>query len=448
MNRNYFSAMLGLALCAAVPAMEYKSTAGGGLRRKDDSGAGGDDEKLHKDTLVQLKRIGDELKTHAEAAQKQLKETGALTGELKKSVDEALVTQTQLAARLGEVEQRLARGNQNAPDAKADIRLTAGEMLAANDDAKKSLSSGIKQGLVLSFGMKRANLVNSQRKAFFTEDVADGILLPQRVPGIQPLLRERLFIRDLIAPGRTSQNSIEYVRQTGFTNNAAPVSEGERKPESTLAFDLMSARVTTIAHIFKASKQILDDFPGLQSLIDAELRWGLAYAEERQILFGDGTGINMHGIIPQASAYAAPGGVTVDNFTRIDQLRLALLQAELAQLPATGIVLHPTDWALIELTKTTDGAYILANPLSLLGPTLWGKPVVATQALEQGDFLTGGFANGAQLFDREDANVVIATQNEDDFVKNMITIRCEERAALTVRRPEAFVYGQFEVVSG
>jgi hypothetical protein len=40
---------------------------------------------------------------------------------------------------------------------------------------------------------------------------------------------------------------------------------------------------------------------------------------------------------------------------------------------------------------------------------------------------------------------VISTENADDFEKNMISIRCEERLALAVKRPEAFIYGSFTV---
>jgi HK97 family phage major capsid protein len=54
--------------------------------------------------------------------------------------------------------------------------------------------------------------------------------------------------------------------------------------------------------MFKASKQILDDFAQLQSMIDAEMRYGLKYVEEQEILFGDGTGAHLHGIVPQATA--------------------------------------------------------------------------------------------------------------------------------------------------
>lgn len=157
-----------------------------------------------------------------------------------------------------------------------------------------------------------------------------------------------------------------------------------------------------------------------------------------------GTGVHLHGIVPQASAFSAEFRVEQQN--GIDDLRLAMLQAQLARFPASGHVLHFIDWAKIELTKDTLGRYILANPSGLTGPTLWGLPVVATEAAAfKGKFLTGAFNAGAQIFDREDANVVISTENADDFEKNMISIRCEERLALAVKRPEAFIYGSFTV---
>ena len=56
-------------------------------------------------------------------------------------------------------------------------------------------------------------------------------------------------------------------------------------------------------------------------------------------------------------------------------------------------------------------------------------------------FLCGAFQLGAQVHDRQQAQVTVATENEDDFVNNLVTILAEERLALSVYRPEAFVKG-------
>jgi HK97 family phage major capsid protein len=272
--------------------------------------------------------------------------------------------------------------------------------------------------------------------------VPDGVVEPQRLPGIDVMPKQRLFIRDLIAPGATTSPAIFWVQQTGFTNAAAVVAENTAKPYSSITFATKITPVVTIAHMFKASKQILDDFAQLQSTIDAEMRFGLKYVEEQEFLFGAGGAGNIEGIVPQASEFAP--AFEPDARTNIDDLRLAILQSQLARLPADGFVVHSTDWAAIELTKDSTGGYILANPLRIAGPTLWGKPVVETEIPEfEGEFLAGAFRTGAQLFDREDANVVISTENADDFEKNMISVRCEERTALAVKRPEAFVTGAF-----
>lgn len=425
---------LGLAPMMAAAGSMFGGVGWNLMRdRETKSGSGGlpddsDPEKNVKEAAKELKRIGDEMKKFAEEAQKQLKDTGTLTTELKGKVDVMAVEQTaaqaKFEARLAELEQKGARRPGPADNERPK---SAGQLLVESEEVKKFCQS------------KQRGSVRIEMKTIFSADLIEDIIVPNRLPGIDPRPRKELRVRDLISPGRTSAPVIQYVQQTGFTNNADFVSEGKRKPTSDIAFTLKMANVSTLAHIYKAAKQLLDDMPALQSIVDDELRYGLMEVEDTQILYGDGTGLNLLGIIPQATAYAA--AFAVDMETPIDVLRLAMLQSQLALFPATGFVLHDTDWARIELTKDSQGRYILANPTGMIGPTLWGKPVVTSMSMVVGTFLTGAFKRGAQIFDREDANVQVATQNEDDFVKNMITLRAEERLALAVKRPEAFVTG-------
>ena len=377
-----------------------------------------------------LKDVNDKLKASAEAAQKEIQLHAQMSQETKVSVDKLLITQGELNARLQAAEQLMVKMEMDGAG-RAELPKSMGQVVIesdvfANFSGKGTFTVPIKAAIT--------SLVGS----------AGTLIEPQRLGFVGPGL-QRLTIRDLLTWGRTTSNSIEYVRETGFTNNADVVSENPTndKPESTISFELDSAPVATIAHWINASKQVLADAAMLASYIDGRLRYGLKIKEEAQLLKGSGVGLNITGLITAATAYANPG-VTVQAETAIDRLRLAMLQVTLAEYEADGIVLSPIDWCAIELTKTTDNQYLFTTPTGLVVPSLWGRPVVSSQSMTAGDFLVGAFAMAAQGWDREDANVTVSTENKDNFVKNMVTILCEERVGLTIFRPEALITGDFD----
>lgn len=391
-------------------------------------------EQEYKQVQADLKSVGDQLKAYAETTQKELKNHGAMTAETKASVDKMLVDQGALQARLQAAEQALASlenggGGAGRPQ-------TLGEKVISNEALM-----GFNPSLRGSVSVKIGSIHNAVSGA---PDSAGSLIQPTRLPGIVAPPQQRLFVRDLLNWGPTSSPDIEYVRETGFTNNADVVAENPTnpKPQSDIAFELDSAKAATIAHWVKASKQVLSDVPMLQAYIDGRLIYGLKLKEEAQLLKGSGVGLNINGIWTQASPYSNPG-VIVQDETMLDRLRIAMLQAELAEYTADGLVLNPIDWTQIELTKTKDNAYLFATPHGLAVPGLWGRPVVSSQSMTKNEFLAGAFALGAQGWDREDANVSVSNQDGDNFVKNMVTILAEERIGLTVFRPEAFVKGDF-----
>lgn len=384
--------------------------------------AGTDPEREARELKAEFDRIQNGIKEFAEAARKA---HGDLSSETKASIDKLLTEQAAIGARLTEAEQKLARRGERDD---GEARKTLGETVIADEAVQAVMKS--RDG--------RAR-VNVKTITGLTAGAGGVFVQPDRQAGLVVAPNRRFTVRDLLTPGRTNSTSIEYVRETGFTNAAAIVAETAQKPESNITFDLVMTAVATIAHWVQASKQILADAPQLQSYIDGRLRYGLDFKEEAQLLKGSGVGGNLNGIYTQATAYAAPFVLT--GATNIDTLRLAMLQAELALYPASGIVLNPLNWAHIELQKDTTSRYLFANPQSLVGPTLWGLPVVATQALAAQEFLIGAFKLGAQIFDREDAVVLVSTEDRDNFVKNMVTILCEERLGLAVYRPEAFIKG-------
>lgn len=292
--------------------------------------------------------------------------------------------------------------------------------------------------------MRTKSLYSESKAIITTADGSGGALTGTQVANFPIGAPDRPFrLRNLIPVQNTQSNSIEYVQETGFTNNAAPVAETMLKPESALTFDLLTESVKTIAHWIPASRQVLDDAGQLRAYIDNRLLYGLMIKEEQQILYGDGLSPNLSGILtnPNIQSYSWSAGTVGDS--KIDAIRRAITLARIAEYPVNGIVLHPEDWEDIQLAKGDDAHYIWVNVNDGGVMRLWSVPVVETTAIAPGEALLGSFNMGAMLWDREDANIRVG-EPTDYFTRNMVAILAEERLALTVFRPEAFVGVTFD----
>ncbi len=257
---------------------------------------------------------------------------------------------------------------------------------------------------------------------------------------LNQLPRTRLTVRDLLPAIKIEVGSVEYPNMLNRNLNAGMVAETATKPESDLQFELKTTAAKVIAHWMKASRQVLDDVPQLSNIIDSELLYGLALKEEQQLLSGDGTGQNLLGLIPQATAYAAP--ITVAGATAIDNIALAALQTSLALYEPDGVIVNPADWWAMRLTKDSLGRYIMGDPQSVVQPVLFGLPVVSTPAIAVDKFLVGAFKQAATIYDRWEARIEVGYVDKD-FINNMVTVLAEERLAFAVKNTKALTYGDF-----
>jgi HK97 family phage major capsid protein len=389
-----------------------------------------------KDIEKTVTDMADELKKYIQKSEDETKNNGKVSIETKEALARLRKDHDE---RILAVEQKLVTKAPDKPEEKS-----VGEMFIASPEFKTFVDRGAKDR---HFGkVSVGDLFNTKATLTNATGLNQPLVPTFRVPGIIFPAQQRLTIRDLIPFLPTTGNVIQYVRETGFTNAAAPqAGEGVAKPESALTFDQTFQPVQTVAHWIPVTKQLLQDAPAIQAYINTRMRFGLKLKEETQLLSGDGTGQNLLGLITAATAYDTTRNVVGD--TKIDTLRHAIGQVELQNMDATGIILNPIDWEGIELTKTTgtasSGQYIIADPQQVTIPRLWGRPVVATPSMPAGSFLVGAFAMGANGWDRMDATVEISFEHADFFTRNLAAILCEERIALTVYRPAAFAFGAF-----
>ena len=270
---------------------------------------------------------------------------------------------------------------------------------------------------------------------------------------IVPQAQRRTRVRDLFPSRSTNAAVIEYFRMSGFTNNASTVPERASsafgaKPQTTMAFTGVQAPVRTIAHWEAAHRNVLADEPQLRSIIDNELLYGLRLHEDAQILSGAGTSEDLTGILNTSGIQTyswSSGASTPVKDTKADAIRRAATLSFLAYYEPTGVILNPNDWEDIELTKDSNGQYLMAVSIVAGAESrIWRIPVVDTPAIASGTALIGSFGQGAQLYDREEATIRVSEQHSDFFVRNAIVILAEQRLALAVKRPESFVKVTFD----
>lgn len=382
-----------------------------------------------------LDKQAAEIRTNGEASEA----TGSKVAELTNKLSEVGQEIKALQARIHEVENESVRPN--APGAQAK---SLGQRFAESDAYQE---------------MRAENKARSDRfevGSFFNLDSSSGsggaLVVPHRYDQIIAPPTRDLRLRDILDVQRTESNAIEYVEETLFDNNAAPVKESRHgvtneeyaKPKSDLTFALKSVNVQTIAHWLPATRQILADASQLAAYIDGRLLYGLKVKEETQILYGTGVSPNLTGIMTNANVqtYKWSDGKLKD--TKLDAIRRAITKARLAEYPVTAIVLHPSDWEDIETLKSDDGKYLwIQVPVGGV-MQVWRLAVVETTAIQQGDFLLGSFGLSATLWDREEGAVRVSDSHADFFIKNMVAVLAEERVALTVFRPQGFVAGEFD----
>lgn len=250
-----------------------------------------------------------------------------------------------------------------------------------------------------------------------------------------------LTIRDIVTIGSTTSDTVEYVKLTAITNAAAPVAEATAtagasgtKPESALTLAKVTETVKTIAHWIPATKRALSDAGQLRTLIDAFLRYGLEEELEDQMVNGDGTGENFTGIANISGVQAQAWDTNILTTTRKARTKVRTV----GRATPTAYVLNPIEWETIDLLQDAELRYYFGGPTVMGTPRLWGLPVVESEGVVAGTGYVGDFRK-CVLWDREQANISVSDSHSDFFIRNMVAILAELRAAFGCVQPNALV---------
>ena len=244
--------------------------------------------------------------------------------------------------------------------------------------------------------------------------------------------RTPLVIRDLFGAESISGSTLVYLVEGAIQGAPAVTAEGAEKPQVHFADPTpKTVSLTKVACHIKESDEYINDYPFLASAINGRLLYELGLVEQNKLVTdllatsGIGTGS-----ITAAATYQDVA----------EEILKAAMDVEAASgFAADAIALNPADWFKLRTLKLTSNEYFGGGPFGAQNiPNLWGIPVCVTSAVAANKFIIGAFKTCGSVVQNGGVSVEAVNTDQDDFVKNLMTIRAEERLALAVRRPAGF----------
>ena len=313
---------------------------------------------------------------------------------------------------------------------------------------KGALNHAIKDGAIDSIRKGHSRSAKFEVKADMTiaADFTGEVIPAQRVPGYKFDPTRSVHVRQLIPVGSTTSDVVRFVKESGYSNGVAPKNEGQTLGQSHFDMTATDANTQKIGTYFRISEEMLNDTPQLTSYLSSRAPEKLLQVEDTQILNGNGSAPNLSGIITDAADFAAGGFAdAIESANEFDVLTCALNQLSLANYSADYIMMNPTDFHKILLLKSTANEYLVKDWNQGLQPRINGVPVILTTAITSDKYLVGNFGVGTQLWVRDNVSVEFFREDGTNVRDGFVTVRCQERVALTNYLPNAFVNGDFSV---
>lgn len=355
-------------------------------------------------------------------------------------------TEAKIAALEAQIEDLTKKANRFDVSESAPVNALSAAIktVADQDQLSKALNSRTSFAVEIKgnpYDLEKKSIVYNQGNQTVSGDIRQVLAATNR-PGIIPFKLRPPAIRDLLKVVPTTDKYINYVRETGNTNNAAYVAMANLKPESAMDFIVERAMIETIAHTITCPLQLARDVNSFEAWLNNKMVAMLKLKSETAYLYGSGTSPEIRGITNFTGIQDITQAVG-DN--RIDTFRKALNKLEVSFYPwADNAILHPNDVMAMELLKDLEDRYLWpvfgtwAQGVNAQ-KSLFGVPIVSTTAMTESKALIGNFAEGVTLYQREAVNVRVSFDTLDYFQRNLMMIRVESDECLVPEDAKCFV---------
>lgn len=287
--------------------------------------------------------------------------------------------------------------------------------LAENHDSIR----GIRKGRSHAFEVKAATMLES------THLTGTGAQRSYLEPAIKPGLGGYNF-RDLATVVSTQTGWITLPRESASTGSISRVPENTTKPQIDYTINMVDFKADYIAGYVRISKQMLQDLPFLQTWLPRMLIRDFYKAENTQF-YGD-------------LAATATGSTTAPATVYFEKILQWMATLGAAGYVPNGAAGTYANWTAM-LTTNGAGVYSLPPVVSVGADgavRIVGVPYYPVNWVPTGKTIVGDWTY-ATIAVCDPLKVEFFEQDQDNVIKNLITVRVEAREVLVVEQTDAFI---------
>lgn len=247
-------------------------------------------------------------------------------------------------------------------------------------------------------------------------------------------VRESMGVLNLLGREVIEGNTLVFFTEGAMEGTiAASIAEGAEKSRVHFAEPTpTTVTLEKVAAYIKESDEYIDDYGYLQSAINGRLLYELNLVRQQKVitnLLGTSGIQSMPDIARTAVGIADSIADAIADITTQSGRE------------ANAIVMTPALWKILRIGKDGENRYYGGGYFSALhGNNVWNLPIVLSNQLTANHVVVGAFDTCASLVTKAEGVTVEATNtDQDDFIKNLMTVRAEVREKLAVRRPAGFV---------
>ena len=246
--------------------------------------------------------------------------------------------------------------------------------------------------------------------------------------------RTPLVIRDLFGSETISGSTLVYLIEGAIEGSPAVTNEAAKKPQVHFADPTpKTVSLAKVAAFIKESDEYIHDYAFLASAINGRLLYQHGLVVQNKLVTDLS---NTSGIQTDTTGWTS--GTTAAGLADLI-LKAAMDVQDQSGFAADGIVINPIDWYGLRIGKDNDNRYYGGGYFGGQSVAdVWGVPVCVSTAVSAGKIIVGAFKTCGSVVNSGGVSVEAVNTNEDDFIYNLMTLRCEERLALAVRRPKGF----------